>query len=507
MADAQELKILLTAIDNASAELKKAQDAIKNMGKEADTTTTKSSTFASSLTAHSRQIGMAFTVMGGAVIGALTLMVKQFEDASSAIYNMSLRTGVAIEQVQRLGYAMKLTGGDISSLEWDIRRMQMNIGQAGDASEKTEAHINNLKAAIAGFSGNIRGNESLIASMNVELWNAQTAASETRTAFDKLGINLAALKAMKPDEQFIILAAAIATIPDKSERARVAVEIFGRTGTNILPLLENGIEGLNAAMAKAPIMSDEMVKAGEKLGQEFTHLQSVLQKTVMEIAVNLKPAIETVIPVIIEFAKEIGQWVKDNPGVVSALLQIAVALGGVALVIGPLIAALPLLAAAMSPIALIAIGIYAAVFLLVSVLELAKQAAEWLAGVFGTTLRAAIESLPDPIKALLTWLLNVLDVIDRLTAGIMGLLGITGKAAPIRGGSGPVNPSEEQPSRAGITPYGPSTSIIDVPWTPAAMTRSSMNITVVSVLNGREVGRSVSQVLGESYLQRRRMGG
>jgi hypothetical protein len=66
------------------------------------------------------------------------------------------------------------------------------------------------------------------------------AAAET---IQKLGLNLDALKRKTPAEQFRALGSAINQIKDPSQRAAMAMEIFGRNGAEMLAVFaSNGFD-------------------------------------------------------------------------------------------------------------------------------------------------------------------------------------------------------------------------------------------------------------------------
>ena len=71
---------------------------------------------------------------------------------------------------------------------------------------------------------------------------------KTAEKFAAIGVSMDQLQGKKPEEQFRAIAKAIGAIQDPTQRAAAAVSIFGKSGTELLPLFA---EDIDALMAKA----------------------------------------------------------------------------------------------------------------------------------------------------------------------------------------------------------------------------------------------------------------
>src|SRR6185295_14196058 len=81
----------------------------------------------------------------------------------------------------------------------------------------------------------------------------------------ELNISFAALMAASPAKQLEMIATEIAKIPDPADRTRIAMDLFGKAGTAILPTLTSQFAKL---AAEAPRMSDRTVLALDKAGDQ-----------------------------------------------------------------------------------------------------------------------------------------------------------------------------------------------------------------------------------------------
>jgi TP901 family phage tail tape measure protein len=111
-----------------------------------------------------------------------------------------------------LAYAAKQADIDFNSLGTSLRKMQVFLSEAG--------------------SGSKEANKTLAA----------------------LGLTIEQLRALAPEDQFELLADRVNALQDPADRARAAVDLFGRAGADLLPLFEQGAAGIRAAREEAQRM-------------------------------------------------------------------------------------------------------------------------------------------------------------------------------------------------------------------------------------------------------------
>lgn len=155
-------------------------------------------------------------------------------------------------------------------------------------------------------------------------------------AFNRLGVGLADAngKARETDAVMLDLADKFQQLPDGTEKAALASQIFGqRLGSELIPLLNSGgdaVRGMGTALTqdfadKAAAFNDKLEGIQEKLGD-----------LALRVTEALLPALEALVPAI----EALISGFSSLPGPVQGLI---VALGGiaaVAVVFGPLITAL-----------------------------------------------------------------------------------------------------------------------------------------------------------------------
>jgi hypothetical protein len=83
--------------------------------------------------------------------------------------------------------------------------------------------------------------------MQVAISEAGSGSKSMLETFAALGLKVSDLRRLKPEDQFTALAEAISSLRDPADRARAATDLFGRSGANLLPLFEQGAEGIRKA--------------------------------------------------------------------------------------------------------------------------------------------------------------------------------------------------------------------------------------------------------------------
>lgn len=162
----------------------------------------------------------------------------------------------------------------------------------------------------------------------------------------------------------------LAAMTDPAQRTARALEIFGRSGTRMLPMLINGAEGVRQLRRDARdlglTMSTTDAQAAEAFGDSLNALWSGLKRVVFTVGAGLAPTLKELAERLTFGAKMIGDWISENRGLVKIIgMTVAsiVALGVGMMVLGPLFslmgAGIGLIAAAFTGLGIIMAGVKA----------------------------------------------------------------------------------------------------------------------------------------------------
>lgn len=306
--------------------------------------------------------GALLSGLGAAITGPLLAATKVFGAMGDEVAKMSLRTGVSVESLSELGYAAEQSGADLATLEGGVRKMQKFLVDAAEGS------------------------------------------STAQQTLSRLGLSLADLGSLSPDQQFELLADRLSQIQDPAIRAATAMEVFGKTGTSLLPLMQDGAKGIAALRQQARdlglVISTEDAKAAETFGDTLDDLWKVIKSGVFAIGAALAPLLINLAVQATQVAKMTADWVRENRALIVTIFTVAAAVvaGGTALLaLGAIIsgmgAALGVLASTLAGFATL-LGVIASpigavvggLALLAGWLIRSGVAAEWLGTMFGPLL-------------------------------------------------------------------------------------------------------------------------
>lgn len=241
--------------------------------------------FGASITA----IGAKLTGLSAAAFTPLLGAVKLFTDAGSQLQNLSQQTGMSVEALSELAYAADQSGTNLDELVAGLRSMTKLIVEAARGSQ------------------------------------------EAQKVLARLGLSINDLNQMSPDEQFEIIAARLAAIENPAVRAALAIELFGRNGAKLLPLISAGSQGIRELRAEAArlglTMSSESAQAAEEFGNALSTLWRVIKSVLTTIGGALAPTLKTIAQWITRAGVSVGQWIASHRELITV---VAGAIGAVA---------------------------------------------------------------------------------------------------------------------------------------------------------------------------------
>lgn len=222
-------------------------------------------------------------IAGGTAI-SLYELVKHTADSKDELYKMSQRVGINIENLRQLNFMAKLVGMSTDDL---------------------------------GLSLNL---------LNRNLANAKQGSPELSKAFRQIGISGDMLRsgAMNAENSLAIIATRFATLPDGPKKVQLAMEIFGRSGARMIPMLNSLHEGLTPLQREVMMMGHATVESG-KMGEDFNMslatMNYALGNAGRTIGSQLMPAVKDVIDQITRWLIQNKELVKTNlTGFVNALV-------------------------------------------------------------------------------------------------------------------------------------------------------------------------------------------
>ena len=251
-----------------------------------------------------KAIGTVMTAVGGVITAAFALIIKKTVDVGDAFNDMSLRTGVAVEELSALAYAGKQTGTDIEAIELSLKFLTR-------AMDDTSKGIGTAKDTFA--------------ALGISVTDAEGKLRPT-------------VEVMKD------VATAVAAIDDPARQAAVAMELFGaRSGTQLVPLLKLGEKGIDDLMKKAEelgiVLSTKEAQAADEFKDKMNDLKDVLGAAGRDIANVLIPSLTALSIKAVEIIKKIREWADEHKTLIEWIVKLGAGLGVLAAVGGPILLA------------------------------------------------------------------------------------------------------------------------------------------------------------------------
>ncbi|WP_425399663.1 hypothetical protein [Aeoliella sp.] len=260
------LNILLKAnISGLSKGLDKGKEKIKSFGASVKNLGGR---LGSGFLKATKLAGQGLLALGAAATAAVTalaaLSFSQFETITQ-LQRMSQITGASIETLSALGYAARQTGVDSEQLTDAFKEMGIRLGE--------------LSALGSGPAVD---------------------------ALARLGIQFEDIKNLSPDQQFATLADALSKVQSTAEKVFLAEELFGGPGSEILPLLDQGSEGLAKFTAEAERLGLVVSKESAAGVVEATQAISKMKDSLKGVGTSLVGVFAPLIRAAANFVTEIN---------------------------------------------------------------------------------------------------------------------------------------------------------------------------------------------------------
>ncbi len=229
----------------------------------------------------------------GAVAG-LTAIAKGSIDAADNLNDMSQRTGVAVESLSRFGQAAQDSGSSIEGVAKGMGQLAKRITDPSSAASKA---LSGIGVATRDAQGKVRSLDAVM---------------------------------LEISDRF-------AKMPDGAEKSALAMQLFGKSGVELIPMLNQGRDALEQYQAT---ISGDMAKSADEFNDSLNAIGRSLSGPFNEAVTALLPAITSIAQGIV--------------GIIKAFTALPQPVQATLLVIGGLLTALVALAPAIS--AIVSIG-------------------------------------------------------------------------------------------------------------------------------------------------------
>jgi soluble cytochrome b562 len=354
-----------------------SQDAIKDI----EGTTEKASGLGTKMKAGivtAAKWGTAIAAGAAAAGAGVMKLATNSAAAADEVDKMSQKIGLSKEGYQEWSYVLGQNGMDISSLQMGMKTL-----------------VTQMDGVISGSATSIE-------------------------MFDKLGLSVTDANGALKDQETMMneVMIALADMPNGTEKARLATELFGRSGAELMPMLNQGSEAMLELTQRSHdlglIMSDEAVNAGVVLGDTMDDVKQSLGMVATQLGVQLMPLVQQVLNWVIKNMPTIKKTVSDVMTTVGTLIRaITPIVQEVFAMIGVLwnTALKPILDGIITFLSGVFTGNW-------------KQAFEGLGSIVKGIMNGIIETIETTVNGAIRALNRMIEGINKASAAARGLLGI-----------------------------------------------------------------------------------
>lgn len=228
------------------------------------------------------KVGATFTALGTAATGSLFKLTQSLTAANDKIVKTAGRLGMSADSLAELGYAARLSGIRVETLQTALQRMVRRVSEAGHGT------------------------------------------GEAKKAIAELGFDAQRLARLSPDEQFLRIAGAMENVGGQGERVRLAMRLFDSEGVALVQMLGRDIGALAEQFRFLSGSID--YDAAEEFQNATTRLLTALKGVGNAIVNTTAPAFSSLMDRMSALAVGFRRLIENNPQIVSGLLTTAKAM-------------------------------------------------------------------------------------------------------------------------------------------------------------------------------------
>lgn len=232
---------------------------------------------------HAQSVGTTFAkgvgtvakwgaAIGGAAVagaGALLGIATKASSAAAEIDDMSQRTNLSAKTLQEYKYAAEQSGFSLDTIESSAKKLTVTMGNYAKGNKTTISAFKELGLSAEGAKGKLK----------------------------------------TTDEMFPQIIAKLADMKDITERNNLLVKIFGKSASDMAPMLNEGSKGVKELTDKAHslglVMSDESVKAGAKFDDTMQTVKSSLGMVGTQVGMKVMPLVQKGLDWVLEHMPQI----------------------------------------------------------------------------------------------------------------------------------------------------------------------------------------------------------
>ncbi|TGQ01412.1 MULTISPECIES: hypothetical protein [unclassified Mesorhizobium] len=256
----------------AKANFDKFTASLSNLGNQLSTVTKRVALLGAGLTAAAGGAGLA-------VFGLAKSAGEVADNAGKA----AEATGLQVQAFTELQFAAEMANVGNDEFVAGMGRLNKAISDAASQTSKIGDAFNATGVKVTRFGGAAQ--------------KAVDATKQTGSVFDKLGVRIRDVNGNLRSNEAILLdvADAFARMPDSAQKSALAIELFGKSGANLLPFLNQAKAGItdlaNQAERLGVVLTPAQAAIGDALGDSLDSVSKAAAGARLQLGLIFAPGL------------------------------------------------------------------------------------------------------------------------------------------------------------------------------------------------------------------------
>lgn len=335
--NSEQYRKLQREINNTEQELKKLNGELKDVSAQSSKLGQLGSAFqevGGKITSAGKALA-PFSAAATAALGAMIGVAGKAAASADDLVTLSKQTGISTDQLQLYAAAADLVDVSVEDMAKSQQKLKKSMFTASEGGATAE-YFERLGVSVTDANGNLRDSNDV----------------------------------------FMEVIEALGNMENETERDALAMEIFGKSASNLNPLIEDAgktyseVSQMLSEHGLSPLSEEELQKANE-FQDSLDTIKLILQQLIMNVGAKVAGVLQPILDQLVDKVTAFAEWLSGvDPQIIAIVLGITAAVAALAPVLMAIGTAISAVGAAMSflaanPVVLIIAAIAALIAVIV----------------------------------------------------------------------------------------------------------------------------------------------
>ena len=254
-------QIAISAVDQTKAAFDSAKRNLQGLGEQASALPAK------------------FGTLGLAIAGVFTAAtIKGAVDMLDKLDDLSEKTGISVENLSTLRYAGEVTGTTLEAIATSVKKLSVNMVEAANGNKEAAATFKAVGVEVRNTDGSLRNQDAVLGD----------------------------------------LADRFASYADGAGKSALAQKIFGKAGADMIPLLNQGSDGIARLRKEAEglglVYGGELAKQAAVFNDNLKKLELSAEAAKVQLAGGLLPTLNGLVETFVQLKSNGVFWLAIEQG-------------------------------------------------------------------------------------------------------------------------------------------------------------------------------------------------